>query len=85
MNIDRQATCIFAWMYGVKIITYLYLQPKRKPKQPQVVQMLEKQANKPTGLKQITLPPGTVKFLTSLIEKYGDNYKVINVKNIILN
>lgn len=38
--------------------------------------MLEEQANKPTGLKQITLPPGTIKFLTSLMEKYGDNYKV---------
>lgn len=38
--------------------------------------MLEEQANKPTGIKQITLPTGTVKFLTGLIEKYGDNYKV---------
>lgn len=61
----------------IKILIYLYVQPKRKPRQPQVVQMLEKQANKPTGLKQITLPPGTIKFLTGLMEKYGDNYKVI--------
>jgi len=38
--------------------------------------MLEKQANKSTGIKQIKLPPGTVTFLTGLIEKYGDNYKV---------
>lgn len=44
--------------------------------------MLEEQANKPTGLKQITLPPGTIKFLTSLMEKYGDNYKVILFLNI---
>lgn len=41
--------------------------------------MLEEQAKKPTGLKQITLPPGTVKFLTGLMEKYGDNYKVNNL------
>lgn len=41
--------------------------------------MLEEQANKPTGIKQITLPPGTVKFLTRLMEKYGDNYKVMNL------
>jgi len=38
--------------------------------------MLEEQANKPTGIKQITLPPGTIKFITGLMEKYGDNYKV---------
>lgn len=41
--------------------------------------MLEEQANKPTGIKQITLPPGTIKFLTRLMEKYGDNYKVMNL------
>lgn len=44
--------------------------------QPQVVKLLEEQANKPTGIKQITLPPGTIKFITYLMEKYGDNYKV---------
>lgn len=51
-------------------------QRKREPRQPQVVKLLEERANKPTGIKQITLPPGTVKFLTGLMEKYGDNYKV---------
>lgn len=52
------------------------MQCKRKPIQSKVVKMLEEAANKPTGLKQITLPTGTVKFLTHLIQKYGDNYKV---------
>ncbi|XP_025416824.1 nucleolar protein 16 [Sipha flava] len=50
---------------------------KREPRQPQVVKLLEEQAKKPTGIKQITLPPGTVKFLTGLMEKYGDNYKAM--------
>lgn len=40
------------------------------------MKLLEERANKPTGVKQITLPPGTIKFLTYLIEKYGENYKV---------
>lgn len=48
---------------------------KRVANQPQVVKKLEEQANKPTGIKQITLPPGTIKFITYLMEKYGDNYK----------
>ncbi|XP_026810903.1 nucleolar protein 16-like [Rhopalosiphum maidis] len=48
---------------------------QREAKQPQVVKLLEEQANKPTGIKQISLPTGTIKFITYLMEKYGDNYK----------
>ncbi|XP_050545053.1 nucleolar protein 16-like [Daktulosphaira vitifoliae] len=48
---------------------------KKNRKPTKVIKKLEEEAKKPRKLKQITIPPGTIKFLTYLMEKYGNNYK----------